>query len=336
MIITAVILAVAAAFCLALGTHFQQYAVATMSPGVRRRSIWLTGLGLMGLVTVLNVVALGLGPVAIVQPIGAISLVFAALISRRFFGLRLGAPLLISIGLTLFSIFAFVATSARFSHDLVATSESITWLLAVLVALAVFGTLFAFSRAGHIPRIIMTGIVFGTVAAATHYLARTVVADGLPGFDPVGAQWWTVLAAVALASAVGFWLVQTAYACGPAETVLAGLTVVDPIVAVIIGAAFFGEYTGLTPAAIGVLLLAGAGGIGGVWMLSRFHPRALEARTTSPTPTSAPRPTPTRTSRLTPAPTSPPRTPTSATRTDRADLTPITAATTETTQGVRS
>ncbi|MDN6604899.1 hypothetical protein [Brevibacterium sp.] len=279
MIITAIILATLAAFCLALGTHFQQYAVATMAPGPKRRATWVTGLGLMGMVTVLNVIALGLGPVAIVQPIGAISLVFAALISRRFFGLQLGAPLLISIGVTMFGVFAFVTTSAQFSHELVATEESVTWLLAILVALTVFGALFAFSTAGHIPRVVMTGIIFGTVAAATHVLARTVVAGGLPGFDLLGARWWMVLAAVGVASAVGFWLVQTAYACGPAETVLAGLTVIDPIVAVIIGAAFFGEYAGLTPMAVGLLLLAAAGGVGGVWMLSQFHPRVLETTT---------------------------------------------------------
>ncbi|MDN5833515.1 MAG: hypothetical protein L0H46_06405 [Brevibacterium sp.] len=279
MIITAIILATLAAFCLALGTHFQQYAVATMAPGPKRRATWVTGLGLMGMVTVLNVMALGLGPVAIVQPIGAISLVFAALISRRCFGLQLGAPLLISIGVTMFGVFAFVTTSAQFSHELVATEESVTWLLAILVALTVFGALFAFSTAGHIPRVVMTGIIFGTVAAATHVLARTVVAGGLPGFDLLGARWWMVLAAVGVASAVGFWLVQTAYACGPAETVLAGLTVIDPIVAVIIGAAFFGEYAGLTPMAVGLLLLAAAGGVGGVWMLSQFHPRVLETTT---------------------------------------------------------
>ena len=62
---------------------------------------------------------------------------------------------------------------------------------------------------------------------------------------------------------------------------LAGLTVIDPIVAVIIGAAFFGEYTGLTAAATAGLLASAAVGAGGVWMLSRFHPTVLAARTPS-------------------------------------------------------
>jgi drug/metabolite transporter (DMT)-like permease len=290
MIITAVILAVIAALCLALGTHFQQHAVATMAPGLRRRATWVTGLGLMGLVTVLNVVALGLGPVAIVQPIGAVSLVFAALIGRRFFGLRLGAPLLISIAVTLFGVFSFVATSAGYSHDIITTDQSVTWLLAVLIALCLFAGLFSISSAGHIPRVVMTGIVFGTVAAATHVLSRSVIVAGLPGLDALGLRWWVLLGAVGLASAAGFWLVQTAYACGPAETVLAGLTVIDPIVAVIIGAAFFGEYAGLTPLAVVGLLVAAGIGIGGVWMLARFHPKVLDtagpAHDTAPAVTS--------------------------------------------------
>src|SRR5699024_8256538 len=132
--------------------------------------------------------------------------------------------------------------------------------------------------AGHLPRVVMTGIVFGTVAAATHLLARSVIVSGLPGLVPLGVRWWTLLGAVGLASVAGFWLVQTAYARGPAETVLAGLTVIDPIVAVIIGAAFFGEYTGLTAAAPAGLLPSAAVRAGGVGMLSRSHPTARAGR----------------------------------------------------------
>ena len=278
MILTAIVLATSAAFCLALGTHLQRHAVAALSPGLRRQTTWVTGLGLMGLVTVLNVIALGLAPVSVVQPVGAISLVFAALIGRRFFGLRLSVPVLASIALTLVGILAFVATSARFSHEIVVTEQSVTWLLAVLVALGVFAGAFSVGSAGHIPRVVMTGIVFGTVAAATHVLARAIMVSGLPGLAPLGMRWWMLLGAVGLASAAGFWLVQTAYACGPAETVLAALTVIDPIVAVIIGAAFFGEYAGLGPDAIAGLLASAAVGTGGVWMLSRFHPTVLASR----------------------------------------------------------
>src|SRR5699024_5075717 len=145
-------------------------------------------------------------------------------------------------------------------------------------ALSLFAGAFSIGSAGHIPRVVMTGIVFGTVAAAVHVLARSVIVAGLPGLVPLEVRWWMLVGAVGLASVAGFWLVQTAYARGPAETVLAGLTVIDPIVAVIIGAAFFGEYTGLTAAATAGLLASAAVGAGGVWMLSRFHPTVLASR----------------------------------------------------------
>src|SRR5699024_205021 len=210
-------------------------------------------------------------------PFGAASLVFAALFSPRFCALRLGAPMLAGIAVTLVGIFAFVATSARFSHELVVSEQSVTWLLDVLVALSLFAGAFSIGSAGHIPRVVMTGIVFGTVAAAVHVLARSVIVAGLPGLVPLEVRWWMLVGAVGLASVAGFWLVQTAYARGPAETVLAGLTVLRPGVAVVSRAAFFGEYTGLTPAPAG-LLASAAVGAGGVWMLSRFHPTVLASR----------------------------------------------------------
>src|SRR5699024_4694615 len=135
----------------------------------------------------------------------------------------------------LVGIFAFVATSARVSNEVFVTGQSVSWLLAVLVARSRFAGAFAICSGGHIPHVVMAGIVFGTVAAAVHVLARSVIVAGLPGLVPLGVRWWMLVGAVGLASVAGFWLVQTAYARGPAETVLAGLTVIDPIVAVIIG-----------------------------------------------------------------------------------------------------
>src|SRR5690606_41575720 len=68
-----------------------------------------------------------------------------------------------------------------------------------------------------------------------------------------------VLAAVAgfaAAVLVGGWLVQQAFASGPPEVVIACLTVVDPIVAVLLGAVLLGE--GVATPAETWFLLAGA------------------------------------------------------------------------------
>lgn len=277
MIITAVILALIAAICLALATHLQQHAVSAQQPGRARTLTWSTGLVLMGLTTVLNVSALGLGPVTIVQPIGALSLVVAAVISIRCFGLRFDRRVFTAIGLTLASIAVFVAISAAHASRILINEAAVTAVLSLLIVVSIAGALVAISRAGHLLRVTVTGIIFGAVAAAAHVLATSVLASGLPGLALGSPRWWMLAAALGLAAVIGFALVQTAYASGPPETVLAGLTVIDPIVAVAIGAAIFGEYARLGAAAALGLGLAAAAGITGVWMLARVHPRTLEA-----------------------------------------------------------
>lgn len=277
MIITAVILALIAAVCLAVATHLQQHAVAAQPPGRARTLTWTAGLVLMGLTTALNVAALGLGPVTIVQPIGALSLVVAAVISIRCFGLRLDRRVFTAIGLTLASIAVFVVISAAHASRIVIDDTAITALLNFLIIVSIAGASVAISRAGHLLRVAVTGIIFGTVAAAAHVLASSILTSDLPGLTLASPRWWMLAAALGLAALIGFALVQTAYASGPAETVLAGLTVIDPIVAVAIGAVLFGEYAGLSAAAGLGLSLAAAAGIAGVWMLARVHPRTLEA-----------------------------------------------------------
>jgi hypothetical protein len=76
------------------------------------------------------------------------------------------------------------------------------------------------------------------------------------------------LAAVAL----GGWFVQNAYAKGPPDLVIAGLTVIDPMVAVTIAIIVLGEaqqsnfFTSLGFA------IAGFVAVSGVWLLSKVHP----------------------------------------------------------------
>jgi F0F1-type ATP synthase assembly protein I len=57
--------------------------------------------------------------------------------------------------------------------------------------------------------------------------------------------------------------------------VVAGLTVIDPLVAVSIGIIVLGEAAGAPPWAIVAFVLAGGLAIWGVISLSRHHPQAL-------------------------------------------------------------
>ena len=71
---------------------------------------------------------------------------------------------------------------------------------------------------------------------------------------------------------------QAGYASGPPEIVIAGLTVIDPIVAVILGVVVL-EEAAAAPLWVPVIMVA-AGLVAclGVIVLARFHPDVLERR----------------------------------------------------------
>lgn len=240
--------------------------------------LWLLGLGLLVLETGLNVAALGLGPVALVQPIGTVSLVIAVLISVKVFGQRITMPLVASIALTLVSVAGFVGISARYATTGPLLPGSVTWLNGMLLLASVAGAVLAAMRAGHLVLVGVAGLAFGTVAASAHVVTTAVIGTvragtGVAGVVDLLAHGVPItMIGMAVASAVGMWAVQVAYASGPPETVLAGLTVSDPMMAVSIGALVLGEYRSLTAVAMLGLVVTGAAAVTGVVLLARFHP----------------------------------------------------------------
>ncbi|MGO1397350.1 hypothetical protein BSP109_01955 [Brevibacterium sp. Mu109] len=314
-------IAVIAALCLALGTHLQHRAVSgaadthaavTHTPtagttpppprrlvGLLRSPLWLVGLGLLALETGLNMVALGLAPVALVQPIGTLSLVAAVVLGSRTS--RSPRPparsVLGGIGLTLLSTGLFVGVSAQWSTAPEAAAPDLLTLTFLLLGIAGLGTAVALSAVGHAARIVTAGVLFGLVATGAHALLHALAGSGAGSW--VAPAHVVLLIGLIAGSIVGMWIVQTAYASGPPETVLAGLTVIDPLTAVVVGAAVLGEYSTMPLLVVLVLLLTGASAVAGVLLLVRVHPDVVRTGSPvehqSPTParqTSPPRQTP--------------------------------------------
>ena len=284
----AIVVALAAAGCLALGTHAQHRAVASGATTLRsfsRSPLWLAGMGLLVLETVLNILALGLAPVALIQPLGALSLVAIVLL-----GLREGRAqhftrrVVAGIVLTIASVGLFVGLSAPWSTPPEAAPARVLLLAFLLVSFSVLAGAVAVSALGHLVRILCGGAVFGAVAASAHVLIHDVRA-ALPGAPDLSHAMstvhWVLLGAMVAGSLTGMWVIQTAYRSGPPETVLAGLTVIDPLVAVGIGTFLLGEYSHLPIPVLGVLLLTAATAVVGVCLLVRAHP-AVEQSVTGP------------------------------------------------------
>jgi hypothetical protein len=95
----------------------------------------------------------------------------------------------------------------------------------------------------------------------------------------------TLLALVSLvgATVLGGWFVQNAYASGPPDLVIAGLTVIDPAVAVMIGIAILGEAEAASLGEVVGYGVAGIIAISGVLALNRFHPQLTEKGNSEPT-----------------------------------------------------
>ncbi len=83
------------------------------------------------------------------------------------------------------------------------------------------------------------------------------------------------LGALALlaAAALGAYFVQTAYSVGSPDLVIAGLTVVDPLVAVAIGIVVLGEASRAPLWAVIAFVISGIIAVFGVLQLAKHHPQ---------------------------------------------------------------
>ena len=279
MTIVAIALAVLAAVALAYGALYQHDAVAGQDDSHNGLSWahfkellsnrkWLIGLAITGLGTVGNIAALAMAPVMVVQPIGAFSLIVSVLLGVRHRGLKVNRRLVqavvwCTVGVTIFV--ALSATTARTEVHLGSDAMPLVWITAVIVLIGLVIMLF-FRHAPQLVLITAAGLLFACVATNMHLVSVQLIRAGL---DQV--TWLNVIGLVA-ATAIGSWFVQNAYAAGPPEMVIAGLTVVDPIGAVILGSIVLGEASTAPVWLMVVITATGLVACLGVVVLSRYHP----------------------------------------------------------------
>jgi hypothetical protein len=280
----AILLAILAAVALAFGAQFQNQAVSKgrkKTPrargslslrelgGLLARPRWISGLGLMGLGMILQLAALTLAPLIVVQPIGAIALVITSLLNARHTKTKLNKGTILAIGLSMFGVGGFVVTASQVASQVELTDGNLLRVLEILVVILIlFGVaFFTFGRrAKALTFIVGAGILYGFVAT----LAKVVI-QRLYQMD---YDFLTALALVSMIGAVllGGWFVQNAYASGPPDLVIAGLTVIDPMVAVAIAIIVLGEASNADIFSSAIFAVSGLVAITGVWLLSKVHP----------------------------------------------------------------
>jgi len=290
-------LAVVAAVLLAFGTQFQNRGVVIVGEksggkgktglsfgqltSLLARPSWVIGTLLLGLAIVLQLTSLTFAPLTVVQPLGAIALVITSIVNSRVSKVPLDRVSIRAILVCVIGVAAFVTIAAFVTerHPITATQLSVV-LIILAVVLAVLVTLFILMKR-RAPRpifyVVAAGVLFGFVVTLANVVigrVQTILAAGR-GID--ASDILTILCVIGLAAAalLGTYFVQTAHSSNPPDLVVAGLTVIDPIVAVSIGIVVLGEASSAPLWAIFAFAAAAAAAIWGVVSLSRHHPQSL-------------------------------------------------------------
>lgn len=261
---------------------------------------WWASVGLNAGAALLHVVALKYGPLTVVQPLGALTLVAAVPMGARAAGRRVSATEWRGTALTLAGLAALLVT---------ASGSAPRQVLSLTEAVAVAGTTAALigmlARPGARPGLrhaTASGFASGVASALTQTV--TVSATDRSG-SALSPQVVLVAVLVAAFAVGGLLLSQMAYRGGLGAP-LAVVTLSNPVAASVIGLTLLGQ--GLRGGATGVLLaLAGAAlASWGVVLLTRVAPAAdlapadeehpvaavlaLRPETATPEPALVPRP----------------------------------------------
>jgi drug/metabolite transporter (DMT)-like permease len=229
-----------------------------------RKPWWVAGVAADGGGFVAQFLALGHGPLVIVQPLLVSGLLFALplgafLAKRRITTREVWAAAAVVVGLAALLIAAYPEAG----HADATGREWVALLLATLVpaALLVAGAIRVPSLK---PALLATsaGVIYGLTAALTkvtaHQLGNSV------GHALTGWQLYVLIAV----GVVGMVLTQSAFQAGPLRASLPPLTVVDPVVSAVIGMTAFHENVDQDPLRIVVELVGALIMVGGVIALA--------------------------------------------------------------------
>jgi hypothetical protein len=119
--------------------------------------------------------------------------------------------------------------------------------------------------------IIGAGVLYGFVATLAKVVMQGIVTQNMSILT------WVCLLLLIVGTALGSLFVQNAYSSGPPDLVIAGLTVIDPIVAVTIAIVILQEAAQAGPVEILAFIGAGIISVIGVFLLARHHPQTHQA-----------------------------------------------------------
>jgi len=246
------------------GGAIVQEQVALTSPGQTyaplRRPSWWAAVALNGLGGLLHVVALAYGPLSLVQPLGALTIVFALPMAALFVGRKAGTTAWRG------AIMATVGLAGLLSLVGAADAQSLGGTQRMVLAVVAGGSVAALMVAGRAAhrqpavRSVLLAVAAGIAFSMSSVFTKTVAVDWS---RQVSLSDLSSLGAIGVFATAGMLLSQASYRGGGLAAPLSTLTVVNPVVAAAVGITMFGETfryaTTGTTLALGCAVVAAGG-----------------------------------------------------------------------------
>ena len=228
---------------------------------------WLLGIGCMVAGQILAAWSIGNLPLAFVEPLLTINLVFALLVAvpiahakLRFW--EIAGAVVLCTGVALLS----VSRSAKpiglsfgsFSH----------WPAAAAIAFIAFVCVHIGRRRPGRARAMLTGAAAGLIFGIQDALTRQTL-QGLHHFGFVGLLGHWAPYALVGAGALGVVLMQSAFSSGPLNVSLPAISAGEPVVGILLGVVVFGDRVQDTPGELAIYTGGLAALVAGVIMVSR-------------------------------------------------------------------
>ena len=263
----AVLFALLAALFLAIGIVVRQRATmdvpeeqgvsALMVLTLIRRPLWWAGTGAAVAGFAFQAVALAYGSLLLVQPILVSALLFALPLSARLANRRVTrAEWLWALLLTAaLAVFVVLAKTSAGDYE---ASVPLTAIVAVVCIVAVSACVFVAIRNPGWRRAVLlavaVGVLFGVVAMLTKLVVHMLTHDGVRAVLTTPAPYLLVVIGI-----IAVLLQQSAFHAGSLQTSVPTMLVLEPLIAVVLGAVVLGEHmtvNGFKAVAITVALVA--------------------------------------------------------------------------------
>ena len=281
--VIAVVAALLAAFCFAVAALVQQTVARATGADealrprllldLARRPRWLAGVGLDALAFFILALALAFGPLALVQPLASLDVLFALPLIARRQGRRLtlqdkAGAVTVAGGIVIFLSVAPPGGGVKAPG--LASWGPVFLAAGALSAVTALAGLRVTGKARVIWLAVAAGSVFGVLSALTKATVDVVAMRGVGAL----ATWepWALL----LCGIAGALLGQSAFSSGALSLSLPVLDTLSPIVAVVIAATVFDEKLASSAWQLGVQLAGGALAVTGIAVLSRSSIVAAE------------------------------------------------------------